>query len=203
LKTQLNTYPKVMAERADRDFFMWKLYPDLISNLLSERKVKTLCDLGSGTGSLLISFADEIDDGYGIDLSTEMTSIAHQKAEAYSHITFTEGDISNFTLPHQFSIIQCTDGVIPYLYDEDAVESFLKSVFQNLLSGGMAVLEFWTEAVNMKPSEYSDLYPERLSIYDEIQNEKFLVEHTKFLEGDDCRYRFYYRTRTIIILLCV
>lgn len=64
-------------------------------DLLRPEKIQDFLDVGTGTGRMLEIFADKIRQGWGVDLSTEMLSIARAKIEdgGYGNCAVRQGDM--------------------------------------------------------------------------------------------------------------
>jgi ubiquinone/menaquinone biosynthesis C-methylase UbiE/DNA-binding transcriptional ArsR family regulator len=67
---------------------------------LSERPIRSLLDLGTGTGRMLELFGPTIERGLGIDLSLDMLLIARARIEraALRHCSVRQGDIYDLSL---------------------------------------------------------------------------------------------------------
>lgn len=98
-------------------------------------------DIGCGTG---IHAALLVDRGYqvhGMDLSHEMLKSANQKLKP--NLTFSQGDIQDFTLHKKFDVITSLFHVMSYQTSNDAVTSSFKSVFEHLNDQGIFIFDCW------------------------------------------------------------
>lgn len=72
-----------------------------ILDALSERPIRSLLDLGTGTGRILELFGPRLERGLGIDLSLAMLAIARARLDraGLRHCTVRQGDIYDLPLP--------------------------------------------------------------------------------------------------------
>jgi ubiquinone/menaquinone biosynthesis C-methylase UbiE/DNA-binding transcriptional ArsR family regulator len=72
-----------------------------IADALSERPIRSLLDLGTGTGRILELFGRRLDRGLGIDMSLAMLSIARARLEraGLRQCTVRQGDIYDLPVP--------------------------------------------------------------------------------------------------------
>lgn len=184
------SYTKKTASSWEENSFIWKLYPSLVEALLKPHFA--VCDLGCGTGSLLLSLKEQYAKGLGLDLSEHMLNIARIKAEGSHHLQFEQGDINSFLMPGEFDLILCTDGVIPYLPDERSVRDFISRVYLSLVPGGKTLFEFWTDKANTVPAKSAREHPGDLTLDRNLFEKDFLLEETPLPGGKEKRFRYYY-----------
>jgi SAM-dependent methyltransferase len=102
----------------------------------------SLLDLGSGTGQLSIRFASEGFSVTGVDLSSEMLSVARSKAEeAGMNIPFYEQNMAELELPGQFGICGIFCDSLNYLRSENEVTETFQRVAHHLVPGGLFVFD--------------------------------------------------------------
>lgn len=67
---------------------------------LSGKPIRSLLDLGTGTGRMLELFAPEIERGVGLDLSRDMLALARARLDRFSHrhCSVRQGDIYDLAL---------------------------------------------------------------------------------------------------------
>jgi SAM-dependent methyltransferase len=124
----------------DKDY---SIEVDYVESLIKRfhPRAKTILDIGCGTGihaSLLV------DRGYtvhGMDLSDEMLKSANQKSK--SDLTFSQGDIQNFSINKKFDVITSLFHVMSYQTSNGAVASSFKSVFEHLSDEGVFIFDCW------------------------------------------------------------
>jgi SAM-dependent methyltransferase/DNA-binding MarR family transcriptional regulator len=74
---------------------------DAIVSALGDQPIRSLLDLGTGTGRMLELFAKEIERGLGLDLSLEMLAVAraHLDRAGLKNCSVRQGDIYDIPLP--------------------------------------------------------------------------------------------------------
>jgi ubiquinone/menaquinone biosynthesis C-methylase UbiE len=72
-----------------------------ITGALADRPIRSLLDLGTGTGRMLELFAPQIERGLGIDLSLDMLALARTRLDkaGLKHCSVRQGDIYALALP--------------------------------------------------------------------------------------------------------
>lgn len=103
-------------------------------------KIKTILDLGCGTG---LHSEELIKRGYevtGLDLSEEMIEIARKRnLKGIFHV----GNMSNFNLNEKFDAIICMFSALGYLTENKQIEGFFKSCKAHLKENGALILDVW------------------------------------------------------------
>jgi ubiquinone/menaquinone biosynthesis C-methylase UbiE len=86
---------------------------------LAERPVRTLLDLGTGTGRMLELFGPEIERGLGLDLSLDMLRFARERLDraGLRHCSVRQGDIYHLPLPNDSFDAVIIHQVLHYLDD--------------------------------------------------------------------------------------
>jgi len=121
---------------------------DLIEELFREfapGKIRTILDLGCGTGNHAILLARR---GYrvtGVDLAEDMLQQAMSKAHSLpkDQITFLREDLRRFSLPHQFDAVLMMFAVLGYSTTNEDVLAALNSVSRHLKPGGLFICDVW------------------------------------------------------------
>ncbi|MGE3150689.1 MAG: class I SAM-dependent methyltransferase, partial [Pseudorhodoplanes sp.] len=74
-----------------------------IREALSERPIRALLDLGTGTGRMLELFGPQIGRGLGIDMSLDMLALARARIEraGLRNCSVRQGDIADLALPRE------------------------------------------------------------------------------------------------------
>ena len=114
----------------------------IIVDVLRKRNVKSLLDLGCGSGYPLACFLELGFDAWGVDFSPKMVLLARRflSQKGYEESRVTQGDIEECsTLPNRnFDAIVAT-GVFAHNLNENAAFSNLQAL---LREGGVALVEF-------------------------------------------------------------
>ncbi len=117
----------------------------LLETVLSRtlrRQPASILDLGCGTGSHALVFAER---GYavtGIDASTGMLRVARRKAGGRRNPRFVRADMRRFDLGRTFDAIVCMDGAFTHLLTARDVLAHLRAVRRHLRPGGVYAFEF-------------------------------------------------------------
>jgi ubiquinone/menaquinone biosynthesis C-methylase UbiE len=74
---------------------------DAIRAALTDKPIRALLDLGTGTGRMLELFANDIERGLGLDLSLDMLALARTRLDraGLKHCSVRHGDIYDLALP--------------------------------------------------------------------------------------------------------
>jgi ubiquinone/menaquinone biosynthesis C-methylase UbiE len=83
------------------------------------KPVRSLLDLGTGTGRMLELFGPEIERGLGLDLSLEMLAMARERLDraGLRHCSVRQGDIYDLALPRDSFDLVIFHQVLHYLDD--------------------------------------------------------------------------------------
>ncbi len=110
----------------------------------SPRELKTILDLGCGTGNHIVPF---LESGYrvtGMDASKEMLSRAKDKIkEKGFKVNFINARLQNIKVDKKFDLVTCLFSVIDYLTDEKDLNDMLRSVKGALKKESLFVFDFW------------------------------------------------------------
>jgi SAM-dependent methyltransferase len=115
----------------------------------AEKPVKTILDLGCGTGNHAIPLARRGYQVTGVDRSPDMLAQAQKKASSNllpatcCSPTFVQGDIRNLNLGQQFDAVLMMFAVLGYQLTNDDVLAALHTVGRHLRPGGLFVCDFW------------------------------------------------------------
>jgi len=113
---------------------------ELVFKKYSKKPVKSIFDLGCGTG---LHDGELSKRGYritGLDLSREMIDIARGRNP---NDEFIVGDMSNFNLNQKFDAVICMFSAMGYLTKNRQIESFFSSVKNHLNIGDLIILDVW------------------------------------------------------------
>ena len=140
----------------DKDYQEECNYLKSIFDTYGEGKVRTVLDVGCGTGSHALILSAMGYDVTGIDLSEKMLRIAVNKAEHQKkQINFLQGDIRHLDLSQKFDAVVAMFNVLGYLTTNRDIENAFKSMRKHLHPGGLFVGDAWygPAVLNEKPGE--------------------------------------------------
>ena len=86
---------------------------------LGDQPIRTLLDLGTGTGRMLELFAGDIERGLGLDLSLDMLALARTRLDraGLKHCTVRYGDIYDLAIPRDTFDVVIIHQVLHFLDD--------------------------------------------------------------------------------------
>ena len=86
---------------------------------LADRPMRSLLDLGTGTGRMLELFAGDIERGLGLDLSLDMLALARTRLDraGLKHCSVRHGDIYDLALPRDSFDVVIIHQVLHFLDD--------------------------------------------------------------------------------------
>jgi ubiquinone/menaquinone biosynthesis C-methylase UbiE len=86
---------------------------------LCDQPIRSLLDLGTGTGRMLELFADDIERGLGLDLSLDMLALARTRLDraGLKHCTVRYGDIYDLAMPRDTFDVVIIHQVLHFLDD--------------------------------------------------------------------------------------
>ncbi|MBW2036493.1 MAG: class I SAM-dependent methyltransferase [Deltaproteobacteria bacterium] len=128
--------------------YLWTQYSDI--------PVKSVLDLGCGTGRHSIDLTQRGFDVLGIDRSEKMLAQAVKGAEAKGlKIDFRKGDIAGFEGKKTFDSAISMFAVIGYLTSNGELLSAFKTIRRHLKKGALFIFDVWygPAVLNQKPSE--------------------------------------------------
>lgn len=141
---------------------------------------KTILDVACGTAehAKLLSNRFEVD---GIDLEPAFVEIAREKAPSGE---FRLADMSDFSLPKTYDVVQCLFSSIGYLPTTEKIVAALESFKKHLNPGGVIFVEPWITPENwqigyvgMVTAESDDLKICRMNVNERIDNRSILNFH--------------------------
>ena len=140
----------------DKDYKSECDFLEAIFSKYFSNPVRTILDLGCGTGGHSLILAERGYKVTGIDLSQEMLEIARKKAkERELNIEFIEGDIRNMELNQKFDAVISMFAVISYqITNEDLIFTF-KAALKHLKKKGLFIFDAWfgPAVLTQKPSD--------------------------------------------------
>ncbi len=122
-----------------------------------EKKIKSVLELGCGTGSMTVELAGRGYDLTALDISDEMLAVADQRAreEGFDNILFIAGDMCSFELYGTVdAAVCCLDG-INHLDSRDDLLACFSLVANYLEPGGVFLFDLNT------PYKFRTVYADR------------------------------------------
>ncbi len=92
---------------------------EAIRAALGDAPIRSLLDLGTGTGRMLELFANDIESGLGLDLSLDMLALARARLDraGLRHCSVRHGDIYDLALPRDSFDVVIVHQVLHFLDD--------------------------------------------------------------------------------------
>lgn len=194
-------YGKYLSETydilsTDIDYEAWADFYEKCFEKYGKAKVKHICEMACGTGSMAIILGKR---GYSVtafDLSEDMLTLADKKTfdENLSNVRFTLQDMCDFKVYSKAQGIICMLDSINCLKDNASVKSAFECAYDALDDGGVFVFD-----VNSK-YKFENIYGDNAYILEEdgilLAWQNFYNKNTKkcdlylsfFLEDEDGRY---------------
>lgn len=139
--------------------FGWNVYPQEFARQLlvylaqNGRAVRSVLDLGCGTGVLCREMTENGIQAAGVDLSEGMIAIARQQAP---DAAFFVGDMVTFRPEERFDLVTCTGDALNHLFDPADIQRVFENVSAYLNPGGLFVFDLLRET-EIPPDEPFDL----------------------------------------------
>ena len=140
---------------SDKDYASECVYLQKIFSKYSSIPIKSLLDIGCGTGNYLLRLAKAGYNVTGIDGSKEMLRVAELKAKRESILVKLEkADMRNFDLQNKYDACICMFAVLGYSDTIKGVKTTLSHIREHLKPHGLFVFDVWYgPAVNkIRPS---------------------------------------------------
>lgn len=139
---------------------------DLIENVFrkyGKGEIKTILDLGCGTGNHAIPLVRRGYQVTGVDISEDMLSCARAKAQnaGSEGQNFLYGDVRNIDLRHQYDVVLMMFAVLGYQTTNEDVLSALNTASRHLKSGGLFICDVWygPAVLTQRPTEKAKIIP--------------------------------------------
>lgn len=134
------------------EFIDYKEWLDFTEKYVSTDK--KILDLACGSGTLAVYLAIDGYDVDGLDLSSDMISLANDKFKA-NHIlnNLYVMDMTNFNLPHKYDAITCYFDSINHLPSLDMVKNMMDAVYNNLNDNGLFIFDVFSESKYLEMDE--------------------------------------------------
>lgn len=140
----------------DKDYKSECDFLEAIFSKYFSKLVRSILDLGCGTGGHTLILAERGYEVTGIDLSQEMLEISRRKGkERKLNVEFSQGDIRNIELNQKFDAVISMFAVISYqITNEDLISTF-KVALKHLKKNGLFIFDAWfgPTVLTQKPSD--------------------------------------------------
>lgn len=110
----------------------------------SEGNVKSILDVGCGTGNHALLLAEKGYSVVGIDLSEVMINQAKRKAERRGlPVEFFVQDMRKFSLGKKFDAVLCLFGTFGYCSNDGKILAIFNGIKDHLKAGGLFIFDFF------------------------------------------------------------
>lgn len=119
---------------------------DFIEAIFSKSncKVKTILDLGCGTGGHALILKQRGYELTGVDVSVGMLEIAKEKAFAAKlAIDYIQGDLTRIRLNKKYDAVISMFAVMSYQATNETLEAACETAREHLASGGIFIFDCW------------------------------------------------------------
>jgi ubiquinone/menaquinone biosynthesis C-methylase UbiE/DNA-binding transcriptional ArsR family regulator len=128
-----------------------------ISAALADRPMRSLLDLGTGTGRILELFGPNIERGLGIDLSPDMLALARARLERAQlrHCSVRQGDIYDLAMPRDSFDVVIVHQVLHFL--DDGAKAIREAARVLRPQGRLLVVDFAPHDLEFLREEHAHL----------------------------------------------
>jgi SAM-dependent methyltransferase len=148
------------------------------------RKVRSVLDLGCGTGGHAIRLAQAGLEVTGVDRSPEMVEQARAKAKeagVADRVNFEVGDLTTYAGARKYDAVVCLFAVLSYLTANASVLAALRTMKQHLEPDGLLFCDFW-----YGPSVLRDAPSDRFKIVEHAGARILRLAHPTLLPEENC-----------------
>ena len=148
----------------DKDYLEESRLIDRLLQTYGNGSVRSLLDLGCGTGNHALPLAQRGYEVVGVDRSARMLESAHKKAisgQIDGKVNFYQEDIRSFQVERSFDACLMMFAVLGYQLENRDVLAALRAARKPLRSGGLFVFNVWygPAVLRQGPSERVKLIP--------------------------------------------
>ena len=171
------------------DAFGWNYYPESFAQLLlqwineQELTVKTMLDLGCGTGVLCSIMEEHGIKTRGMDLSHGMIAMAKEK---YPHIPFEQGNMICWKPESSYDLVTSTCDAINHILEPEDIRKVMRNVYSYLNSGGIFLFDLLRpgEENECEPVDLGELDGKRLQFQIYHPKEQYVTLRADLFEGE-------------------
>lgn len=106
--------------------------------------VKSVLDVGCGTGLHTIELGRRGYRAVGVDISQNMLEVARSKARGMTNVEFVLSDATKLGFNSEFDAAIAMYGVVSYFVDDESLLGFLRSVRRAIKPGSVFVFDTWS-----------------------------------------------------------
>jgi SAM-dependent methyltransferase len=131
---------------ADKDYAAECNFIEAIFVKYAQQSVRTILDLGCGTGGHDFQLAQRGYVVYGVDRSADMLAIAQQKKakiDRAENITFQKADFCSVNLDTQFDAAISMFAVMSYMTGNNDLQKALRTARRHIHSNGLFIFDAW------------------------------------------------------------
>jgi SAM-dependent methyltransferase len=148
----------------DKDYAAESKLTELLFHTYGDGSIRSVLDLGCGTGNHSIPLAQLGYEVVGVDRSSDMLAHARRKAVAVAadiRLRFEEHDIRSVDLRRQFDAVLIMFAVLGYQLGNDDVLSALKTARLHLRPEGLLLFDVWygPAVLHQRPSQRVKMIP--------------------------------------------
>ena len=149
------------------DAFGWNFYPEEFAELLlkwmkeNEITVRSMLDIGCGTGVLCHVLQEHGIKAHGMDLSEGMIKVAREK---YPEIPFEQGNMITYETSRRFDLVTSTCDAMNHILNPEDLEQAMRHVHTYLAPGGYFLFDLLKEGETMEcdPEDLGEIDGTRL-----------------------------------------
>jgi SAM-dependent methyltransferase len=114
-----------------------------IFEMYGQGAVRSILDLGCGTGGHAIPLAQHGYTVVGVDRSPAMVAQARERAPSLPALTFEQGDLRTLDLGRSFDVVLMMFAVLGYQLENADVSAALASAYRHTSPGGLLFFDVW------------------------------------------------------------
>ena len=170
------------------DAFGWNYYPEEFAGLLqrwiekNQIRVRTMLDIGCGTGVLCNRMHAYGIDAQGMDLSEGMIAMAREK---YPELVFEQGNMITYESDRQYDLVTSTCDAMNHIIDPADLQQVMQHVYGYLEPDGYFLFDLlkWEETEECEPVDLGELDGKRLQFQIHRTTDGFVSLQIEVFEG--------------------
>lgn len=134
----------------DKDYEVGCDFIEEVFKKYSERPIKTILDIGCGSGTHAIPLTSRGYNVVGFDVSEAMIRIAKEKSRNITNLDFHVMDIRNFQIDRKFDACIVMFAVLGYVTKNSDIMESLNNIRKHLKPNGILVFDVWNGLAVMR-----------------------------------------------------